>query len=492
MSCDDIGLTLNCVPGAVSGNADVQVAFDSGSASGVLGLNLPSSSVGLESDLLAATPFVLVPAFFAAFVGLPSFLEVACPVAAALIAATMVYAALSGVLLGLAAMPFYAALSGGFAMPAAMLFWAALSDGYGGDACCDGYSLESLTGDGCRDLLCRLAGLLRLKEALPLFYERFGPVAALLTLVGCGENIRFLVLFEMVQCMLFQNDHESELLCTMVEDPGTDVFGILMEEPRMCLAFDTEVRQACESPAPAKSVQILFHGEHGLGVWKLALADWYSGRRQVGDLGGYFATIGGKILDPGRKVGSLGLGDMAEVVFHRRLLGGSFGGVVKGGCLPGTGEWTCSNCGKTDCRSTRYSCYRCGVLRYFGEGFFEVGPGKGVGLQGQGVGAGMSGVRLLVLLGVIRRMCRREIPRTGEVMVGEEMVGRDQRAKVGNGGNRVRFQEVPEDTAAGKVVWMFLALRRRGKARHRGIRSWRWLRLLRLSWYKRLGLRWQI
>ena len=112
MSCDDIGLSLNskaCVPGAVSGNADVQVAFDSGSASGVFGLDLPSCRVGLENDLLAATPFVLVPAFFAAFVGWPSF-QVACPVAAALIAATMVYAALSGVLLGLAAMPFHAAV----------------------------------------------------------------------------------------------------------------------------------------------------------------------------------------------------------------------------------------------------------------------------------------------------------------------------------------------------------------------------------------------
>ena len=98
MCCDDIGLSLNskaCVPGAVSGNADVQVAFASGSASGVLGLDLPSSRVGLETDLLATTPFVPVPAFFAAFVGWPSFLEVVCPVAAALIAATMVHAALS-------------------------------------------------------------------------------------------------------------------------------------------------------------------------------------------------------------------------------------------------------------------------------------------------------------------------------------------------------------------------------------------------------------
>ena len=83
--------------------------------------------VGRETDLLAATPFVLVPAFFAAYVGWPSFLAVNSPVAAAR---------------GLAATMVYAALSGGYVTLAAMLFWAALSDGYGGDACCDGYSLE--------------------------------------------------------------------------------------------------------------------------------------------------------------------------------------------------------------------------------------------------------------------------------------------------------------------------------------------------------------
>ena len=143
---------------------------------------------------------------------------------------------------------------------------------------------------------------------------------------------------------------------------SVDFQGDVVQEPRVCLALDelilvTEVRQACGPPEPAKSVQTLFRADHGLGVWNLAaeqsLADWYSGRKPVGGLVGYFPTVGGKILDSGRKVGSLGLGHMAEVVFHRRLLGGSFGGVVKGGCLPGTGEWTCSNYGKTDCWSTR-------------------------------------------------------------------------------------------------------------------------------------------
>ena len=66
---------------------DEAVPLVSGCSSGFLGM-------GWETDLLAATLFVLVPAFFAAFVGWSSFLEVDSPVAAALLAATMVYAAL--------------------------------------------------------------------------------------------------------------------------------------------------------------------------------------------------------------------------------------------------------------------------------------------------------------------------------------------------------------------------------------------------------------
>ena len=115
---------------------DEAVPLVSGCTSGFLGM-------GCETDLLAATPFVLVTAFFAAFVGWPSF------VAAALLAATMVYAALSGFFHGLAAMLIYAALSGGYVTHAAMLLWAALSDGYGGDACCDGNSLEFSSAATC-------------------------------------------------------------------------------------------------------------------------------------------------------------------------------------------------------------------------------------------------------------------------------------------------------------------------------------------------------
>ena len=76
---------------------DEAVPFVSGCSSGFWGM-------GWETDLPAATLFVLVPAFFAAFVGWPSFLEVDGLVAAALLAATMVYAALSVVFHVLAAM----------------------------------------------------------------------------------------------------------------------------------------------------------------------------------------------------------------------------------------------------------------------------------------------------------------------------------------------------------------------------------------------------
>ena len=104
----------------------------------------------------------------------------------------------------------------------------------------------------------------------------------------------------------------------------------------MCL--NSGRRRACGDQSQVKCVQILFRGEHGLGVRNLAadqsLAHWYSEEKLDGRLDGYFATVGGKILDSKVRVGSLGLGHMAEVVFHRRLLGG----VVKGGCLPGTGS----------------------------------------------------------------------------------------------------------------------------------------------------------
>ena len=122
---------------------------------------------------------MLVPAFFAAFVSWPSCLEVDSPVAAALLAASMVYAALSRVFHGLAAMPTYAALSG--------VTWRMVR-------CCYGLRFQMAMVE-----MLAVTGTLW-SEALPLLYEWCGPAAAMLRPVGRGENIRFLVLFEMVQC----------------------------------------------------------------------------------------------------------------------------------------------------------------------------------------------------------------------------------------------------------------------------------------------------
>ena len=85
---------------------------------------------------------------------------------------------------------------------------------------------------------------------------------------------------------------------SLEDDASSVVFhGGVVQEPRVCLALDklvpvNEVRQACEAPEPAKSVQILFRGPHGLGVWKLAaeqsLAEWYAGVKLSG---GWMGTL---------------------------------------------------------------------------------------------------------------------------------------------------------------------------------------------------------
>ena len=102
----------------------------------------------------------------------------------------------------------------------------------------------------------------------------------------------------------------------------------------------------------------------------------------------------------------MGLGHMAEVVFHRRLLGGSFGGVVIGGCLPGTGSGRALIVGRliVGVRGTFATGVEfLGTLMAvaWSKGFLGVGPGKGArpvpGLQGDG--SGMSGVRLVGVLG---------------------------------------------------------------------------------------------
>ena len=100
-------------------------------------------------------------------------------------------------------------------------------------------------------------------------------------------------------------------------DDSSEVFqcGVL-HEPRV-LDLDEvipveEVRQAYMGPEPAKNIRILFRGQQGLGVWKLAvgqsLEEWHAGGKVTGGSGGYFTTVGGKILEPAVDVGALGVG----------------------------------------------------------------------------------------------------------------------------------------------------------------------------------------
>ena len=277
-----------------------------------------------ESDFHAAMHAAIA---FAALMGWPSCFAVDSPAG---------FAALSGGMLC------KAALSGflrRFCVLAAMLFWAALSDGKGGYACCVEYSLEFL------------------------FW------AAMLFVPLAAENTRLFILLEIMQVVSCvensvpgsssQEDEadffecvEVPLLSAMadvVAEPVLDdmvsevekgrvaltchfSLGVLcseMHQPHVflphVLSLDVlipvnEVRKACGIPEPAKSVQILFRGGHGLGVWDLeahtTLALWFSGGKRGVDLDGYFTTIGGRILNSEAEVCNLGLGHLSEVVLQ--------------------------------------------------------------------------------------------------------------------------------------------------------------------------------
>ena len=130
--------------------------------------------------------------------------------------------------------------------------------------------------------------------------------------------------------------------------------------------------------------------------------------------------------------------------------------VLLGGSTPGTGEfgqWTCSNCGKPDCWSTRYSCYRCGCPRSFDAArlgqVHSGGEGKGggvAGFQGQGGGGGMSGVRFVGAFGRDQTYVSTGNPtyRKGNGRRGGAREGPVLGAGVGpcSGGGRVNFQEI--------------------------------------------------
>ena len=109
------------------------------------------------------------------------------------------------------------------------------------------------------------------------------------------------------------------------------------------------------------------HGGSSLMEWYLSL----QGQGLEEDVGGYFTTLGGKILDPQREVSGLGLCGLQEVVFHGR---------IRGGAARGTGKVAVHflRC------CSRLSCYRCGTHRNWQSG--GAGPGSLVGGQGHGNG----------------------------------------------------------------------------------------------------------
>ena len=75
----------------------------------------------------------------------------------------------------------------------------------------------------------------------------------------------------------------------------------------------------------------------------VTLDEWYAGRADV-NLGvgvdGYFATLGGKLLNSRVWISRLGLGSLQEVVFHGRLKGGASKGAGRVDS-PNLGEWHC-------------------------------------------------------------------------------------------------------------------------------------------------------
>ena len=118
---------------------------------------------------------------------------------------------------------------------------------------------------------------------------------------------------------------------------------------------------------------------------------------------GYFATLGGRLLDSNKSVANLGLQQGQEVVFHRRLRGGGFSGGGKGARegranSVAAGDWTCGNCHQLGCWNARSTCYRCGAPRYQSQGLSGQANSGARDMEGRyqsGVGTGMGGYRVI-------------------------------------------------------------------------------------------------
>ena len=83
-----------------------------------------------------------------------------------------------------------------------------------------------------------------------------------------------------------------DVLCSEMHQPHVFLHQVLSLD---VLIPVNEVRKACGIPEPAKSVQILLRGGHGLGVWDLeahtTLAQWFSGGKRGGIWMGTFPRL---------------------------------------------------------------------------------------------------------------------------------------------------------------------------------------------------------
>ena len=119
-------------------------------------------------------------------------------------------------------------------------------------------------------------------------------------------------------------------------------------------------RRGHSSPEPSIIKFLLrMHGHLWVGAL-ITLGDWYGGLRggeESGVLGGYFATLCGRMPNPGTPMGRLGLGPTVEVVFHGRVKGRGFGGGAASGdkntYLP-----------HAPLLGDKNTCYRCGAPRF--------------------------------------------------------------------------------------------------------------------------------
>ena len=170
-----------------------------------------------------------------------------------------------------------------------------------------------------------------------------------------------------------------------------------------------QVREEESAPEPEK-IQLLHRVGGVLKVVDLRL------EQKLGDLfgegfllhgelaeEGYFATLGGRLLDSNKSVANLGLQQGQEVVFHRRLRGGGFSGGGKGARegranSVAAGDWTCDICHQPGCWNAKSTCYRCGAPRHQSQGLSGQAISGARDMEGRyqgGVGTGMGGYRVI-------------------------------------------------------------------------------------------------